>query len=238
MRLSLKFLFISTNICLVFHGTFCDPHNKRKLKSNPRHVFCDFLQFSLNFEQFTDNSSAFRDCSALPFLIRAHFGPVLRWFFTPVFYITQSLRPHETKFEVSRTFCQKTFYNFSEKHFWPGFNFQTRSGFVLRSWFLLSSFWRQKTFQKSFKILPSILFPIHSTDHSLPSSDLLLIVRRLFITFGKNILGQDSISRLGPDSFCAPNSFWGPSDSRRLSEQSLKVLLCKKRPSEYSLEYL
>ena len=143
---------------LVNHDTFCAPHPQKKIEV-----------------QFTENSSADQSRNALPFLIPAHFRPFLRRFFTPVFYFTQSLPIHKTKFEVYRIFCQKTFYKFRQNNFWPGFIFQTRLGLAFWVSFLLSSFWvpseLQKTFQKSFTF--SRLSYLQSTIRG-PSSRLLV----------------------------------------------------------------
>ena len=118
-------------------------------------VFAQFRTVSHSFAQFRTvhrNSSAFQTSSALPFLIRAHFAPVLRWFIIPCSTSRSFFIFTKQNLKYPELFCQKTFYN-----------------------------------------------------------------------FGKNILGQDSISRLGPVSFCAPNSFWVPSGVRRLSRRVSRI---------------
>jgi len=109
--------------------------------------------------------------------VRFLFGP----FFVAVFFSTLS------EFGSLRlSFRQNTFRFmdkiFSGKKSRANFRFSNSAWIPFSFSFLLSSFWRQKTFQKSFKNLLSILFTIHSTVSFFctPSG-----VRRLFYNFGK-----------------------------------------------------
>ena len=79
----------------------------------------------------------------------------------------------------------------------------------------LLSFWKSSDVRRNFRRVSrfSRLSYFQSTRRTSPSR--LLDVRRLSITFGKNISAQDSISRLGPVSIFAFLSFWKSSDVRR-----------------------
>ena len=93
----------------------------------------------------------FPDSGWFPFLLLFPSGSLLKsegtseeFIESPVYPIYNPLYGSFPPVFWSPSERQKTFYNFWEKHSRPGFHFQTRLGFLLRSQFLLSSFWRQK----------------------------------------------------------------------------------------------
>ena len=114
----------------------------REKKAEPTFDFQTRLEFHFHFHSFSVPSElqktfqkSFKNLPSILFAIHST-GP----------FLPSSSIPSER---------QKTFYNFWKKHFGPGSDFQTRLGFLLRSQFLLSSFWRQKSsthFSRSFYV--------------------------------------------------------------------------------------
>lgn len=148
--------------------------------------------------------------------MRFLFGP----FFVAVFFSTLS---EFGSFRLS--FRQNTFRFmdkiFSGKKSRANFRFSNSAWIPFSFSFLLSSFWRQKTFQKSFKNLPSILFTIHSTGPFLPSSSIPSERQKTFYNFWKKHFGPGSDfqtrSRFLLRSQFLLSSFWRQKSSTHFS---------------------
>ena len=172
----------------------------------------DFLLFSFCFLQVPEGSRRF-------ILIPAHWGGVCALFIWAL--LCCSFRFDSLRVWVPPTFVPSEHFLVHGQNIFgkkkPSqlsiFKLGLNSIFIfIPSQFLLSS---RRLSRRVLRI--SRLSYLQSTlrGHSSHLLRFLLSVRRLFITFGKNISGQDPISRLGLDSFCAPNSFWVPSGDRR-----------------------